>query len=76
MHVKRSTPLLLLSLLLLLLSTYTLQPSRLIVQSGLEVPTFVTRRLVTTREHPVAKGETVGEKCPVILPKCRPPRYI
>jgi hypothetical protein len=25
---------------------------------------------VTTREHPAAEGGTVGEKCPVILPKC------
>jgi len=36
---------LLLLLLLLLFSTYALQPSRLIVQSGLDVPTFATRRL-------------------------------
>ena len=38
------SPLLLL-LLLLLSSTYTLQPSRLIVRSGLDVPTLATRRL-------------------------------
>ena len=25
---------------------------------------------VTTQEHPAAVGETVGEKCLVILPKC------
>ena len=31
--------------LLLLFSTYALQPSRLIVRSGLDVPTFATRRL-------------------------------
>jgi len=31
---------------------------------------------VTTREHPAAEGETVGEKCPVILPKCQYPHYI
>jgi len=31
---------------------------------------------VTTQEHPVAEGGTVGKKCPVILPKCRLPRYI
>jgi hypothetical protein len=30
---------------LLLFSTYVLQPSRLIVRSGLDVPTFATRRL-------------------------------
>ena len=30
----------------------------------------------TTREHPAAEGGTVGEKCPVILPKCRFIRYI
>ena len=47
-----------------LFSTYTMQPSRLIVRSGLDVPTFVTRRL-----HPAAEGATVGEKCPRILPK-------
>jgi hypothetical protein len=29
----------------LLFSTYALHPSRLIVQSGLDVPTFATRRL-------------------------------
>jgi len=32
-------------LLLLLFSTYSLQPSRLTVRSGLDVPTFATRRL-------------------------------
>jgi len=32
-------------LLSLLFSTYTLHPSRLIVRSGLDVPTFATRRL-------------------------------
>ena len=31
---------------------------------------------VTTREYPAAEGGTVGEKCPVILPKCRITRYI
>jgi hypothetical protein len=31
---------------------------------------------VTMREHPAAEGGTVGEKCPVILPKCRLTRYI
>jgi len=31
---------------------------------------------VTTQEHPAAKGGTVGEKCPGILPKCRLPHYI
>jgi len=30
---------------------------------------------VTTWEHPAAEGGTVGEKCPVILPKCRLTRY-
>jgi hypothetical protein len=37
--------LLLLLLLSLLFSTYALQPSRLIVRSGLDIPTFATRRL-------------------------------
>jgi len=36
---------LLLLLLLLLLFNYALQPLRLIVRSGLDVPTFATRRL-------------------------------
>jgi len=31
---------------------------------------------VTTWEHPVAEHGTVGEKCRVILPKFRFPRYI
>jgi len=31
--------------LLLIFSTYALQPSRLIVRSGLDVPTFANRRL-------------------------------
>jgi len=31
---------------------------------------------ITTREHPAAEGGTVGEKCPVILPKCQFPCYI
>jgi hypothetical protein len=55
---------------------YALQPLGLIVRSGLDVPTFppgVSTR-VTTREHLAAEGGTVGEKCPVILPKCRFPR--
>jgi hypothetical protein len=44
----------------------------------LDVPTSAARRLHvhTTREILAAKGGTVGEKCPVILPKCRLPRYI
>jgi len=48
---------------------YALQPLRLIVRSELDVPTFVTRRL-HARHHDRAEGGTVGEKCPVILPKC------
>jgi len=60
---------------LLLFSTTHCSLLRLIVRSGLDVPTFATRRL-TTREHPAAEGETVGEKCPGILPKCRFPPYI
>jgi len=42
--VQRGTALLYL-LLLLLFSTHALQPSRLIVRSGLDVPTFATRCL-------------------------------
>ena len=63
---------------LLLFSTYALQPLRLIVRSRLDVPVFATSvsTRVTTREHPAAEGGTVGEKCPVILPKFRVTRYI
>jgi hypothetical protein len=57
--------------LLLLFSAYALQPPRLIVRSGLDVPTFATRHL-----HPAVEGGTVGEKCPEILPKCRIPHYV
>jgi len=39
------------------------------------LPPGISKR-VTTQEHPVAEGETVGEICPGILPKCRLPRYI
>jgi hypothetical protein len=39
------------------------------------LPPGVSTR-VTTREHPVAEGGTVGEKCPGILPKYRLTRYI
>jgi hypothetical protein len=42
--------------------------------SQLSPPGVSTR--VTTREHPAAEGGTVGEKCPVLLPKCRFTRYI
>jgi len=40
----------------------------------LSPPGISTR--VTTQQHPSAEGGTVVEKCPVILPKCRLPRYI
>jgi len=56
--------------LLLLFFNYALQPLRPIVRSGIDVPTFAIMRL-----H-AAEGGTVGEKCPVILPKCRLTRYI
>ena len=47
MHLVVASPLPppILSSPLLLFSTYALQPSRLIVRSGLEVPTFTNRRL-------------------------------
>jgi len=57
--------------IVIIISNYALQPLRLIVRSGLDVPTFATRRL-----HARHEGKTVGEKCPVILPKWRFPRYI
>ena len=56
-------------LLLLLFSTYALQPSRLIVRSGLDVPTFATRRLYACHHATAPSGRTVSEKY-------RIPRYI
>jgi len=44
---------------------YALQPLRLIVRSGLDVPPPGVSTRVTTREHPAAEGGTVGEKCQV-----------
>ena len=66
------------SLLLLLFFQVRTAALRLIVRSWLDVPTFATNvsTRVTTREHPAAEGGTVGEKCLVILPKCRFTRYI
>ena len=49
---------------------------RLTVRSGLDVPTFATRRLHAFHHARAAEGGTVGEKCLGILPKCRSPRYI
>jgi hypothetical protein len=51
---------------------------RLTVQSWLDIPTFTTRHLHACHHArvPSSEGGTVGEKCPVILPKCRFPRYI
>ena len=45
------------------------------MRSGLEVQTFAKFR-VTTREHLATESGTVGEKCSVSLPKCRPTPYI
>jgi hypothetical protein len=45
--------------LLLLFSTYTLQPSRLIVRSGLDVPTFATRRLHASHHARAPSGRKV-----------------
>jgi hypothetical protein len=55
---------------LLLFSTYALQPSRLIVRSRLDVPTFTTRRLhVSSCESTQwRKVELWTKKCPRILP--------
>jgi hypothetical protein len=60
-----------LSLSLLLFSTYALLPSRLIVRSGLDVPTFPTRRLHA--RSPSGGRWNCGRKSPVILPKFRLP---
>jgi hypothetical protein len=51
---------------------YALQSLRLIVRTWLHIPTFATRRLHACH-HARAAGGTVGEKGPVILPKCRFP---
>jgi len=44
-------------LLLLLFSTYALHPSRLIVRSGLDVPTFTTRSLHACHHARAPSGE-------------------
>jgi hypothetical protein len=44
------------NMLLLLFSTYSLQPSRLIVRSGLDVPNFATRRLHTCHQARAPSG--------------------
>ena len=59
-----------LSTLLLFVQLRT-EALRLIVRSWLDFPTFATRW-----EHPAAESETVGEKCPVIVPKWRIPRHL
>ena len=56
------------------LYNYALQPLRLIVRSWLDVQTFATRRLHAC--YHAREGGTVGEKCPVILPKFRFIHYI
>ena len=57
---------------------YALQPQGLLCDMGqtfqLSPPGVSTR--VTTREHPATEGGTVGEKCPIILPKYRLSCYI
>ena len=58
------------------LYNYALQPLRLIVRSGLDVPNFATRHLYACHQSRAPSGETMGKKCPVILPTCRFPRYI
>jgi hypothetical protein len=70
--------LLILLLLLLLFSTYALQLSKLIVRSGLEVPTFATRH-VHACYHAIAPSGgrwNCGREMLGILPKCQLPRYI
>jgi hypothetical protein len=57
---------------LLLFSTYALQPSRLIVRSGLDVPTFATRRLHAWAPSGEKWARNVREFCL----KCRLPLYI
>jgi hypothetical protein len=52
-----------LSIIIIIIFNYALHPLRLILLSGLEVPTFATR--VTIQEQPAAESGTVGEKCPV-----------
>ena len=66
------------NMIIIIIFNYALQLLRLIVQSGLDVSTFCHQASprITKREHPAAEGGTVGEKCPVILPKCRLTRHI
>jgi hypothetical protein len=65
-------------LLLLLFSTYSQQPSRLIVRFGLDIPTFTTRHLHACHHlrAPSSGRWNCGQKSLVILSKCRFPRYI
>jgi len=49
---------------------------RLIVRSGLDVPTVATRHLHACHQARAPSGGRWGEKCPVVLPKCPFPRYI
>jgi len=62
----------------IIIFNYALQPLRLIVRSGLDVPTTATGRLHACHhvKHRAAEVGTVGEKCLGILPKCRFTRYI
>jgi len=66
------------NMIIIIIFNYALQLLRLIVQPGLDVSTFCHQASprITKREHPAAEGGTVGEKCPVILPKCRLTRHI
>ena len=60
--------------LLLLFSNDALQTLRLIVRSGLDVPTFATRPLHACHHTRAPSGGRW--KCPWILPTWRLPRYI
>ena len=65
-------------IIIIIFPTYALQPSRLIVRSGLDVPTFATRRLHACHHTRAPSGGrwNCGRKSLGISPKCRFLRYI
>jgi len=62
-------------LLLLLLLLFSITHCSLKAYCAIWVRPGLSTR-ATMREHPAAEGGTVGEKCQLMLPKCRLTRYI
>jgi len=64
--------------ILIIIFSYTLQPFKAYCVIWVRCSNFCHQASprVTARERPTAEVGTVGEKCPVILPKCRLPCYI